>query len=236
MTAVELRHEHVHPLAAVHLHLFPNDVGLDRQLPATAIDQDTQRDAFGAPEVRQLVERGPHGAARIQHVVHDHDVLAGEIARDAGFPDHGLRAHCLEVVAIQGDVEGAAGDGRAFVGLDLLGDPLGQLDAAPLDADQDQILGPVGQLEHFDRHTLKRPRQSAGVQDGGPFGPAHLRRQVNSGNTGVNGGPPASTAWTFASATVAMRRRVSGVALPRCGSSTVRGAARRRGWICGSSR
>ena len=32
-------------------------------------------------------------------------------------------------------------------------------------------------LEHLDRHTLKRPRQGAGVQDGGPSGggPAHLR-------------------------------------------------------------
>src|SRR5438874_12753913 len=122
------------------------------------------------------------------------------------------------------------------VRLDLLGDPLGQLDAAPLDAHQQQILGAVRQLEHLDRHTLKRPRQSAGVQDGGPFGPAHLRRQVNLGNTGVNGGSPASTAWTFASAIVAICRRVTGVALPRWGSSTVRGAARSRGWMCGSSR
>jgi len=59
--------------------------------------------------------------------------------------------------------------------LDQLGDPLGQLDAASLDADQHEVVGPVGELEHCDRHMLKRPRHSAGVQDGGPFGPAHLR-------------------------------------------------------------
>src|SRR5438128_11991935 len=173
---VHLFHQHVHPFVRVDLHLLPHDVGLDRQLAAAAIHQHAQRDALGASEVGQLVERGPHGAAGVEHVVHDHDVLVREVARDAGLADHGLRAHSLEVVAVQGDVEGAAGDEHALFLLDELGDPLGQLDAAPLDADEDQVVGAVGQLEHFDRHTLKRPRQSAGVQDGGPFGPAHLRR------------------------------------------------------------
>src|SRR2546426_9606607 len=72
-----------------------------------------------------------------------------------------------EVVAVQGDVEGAAGDEHALFLFDELGDPLGELDAAPLDADEDEIVRAVGQLEHLDRHTLKRPRQRAGVQDGG---------------------------------------------------------------------
>src|SRR2546426_6079602 len=127
-----------------------------------------------ASEVRELVEGGPHGAAGIQHIVHDHDVFAGEVAWNTGLADHGLRADGLEVVAIQRDVEGAAGNGHALVFLDQPGDPLGELDAAALDADQDQVVGPVGQLEHLHGHTLKRPRQGAGVQDGGPFGPAHL--------------------------------------------------------------
>src|SRR5438874_9401803 len=41
------------------------------------------------------------------------------------------------------------------VRLDLLGDPLGQLDAAPLDAHQQQILGAVRQLEHLDRKSTR---------------------------------------------------------------------------------
>ena len=36
-------------------------------------------------------------------------------------------------------------------------------------------------LEHLDRHTLKRPRQGAGVQDGGAFGPAHLGLKLSLG-------------------------------------------------------
>src|SRR2546426_9064519 len=41
-----------------------------------------------------------------------------------------------EVVAVQGDVEGAAGHQHALFLFDELGDPLGELDAAPLDADE----------------------------------------------------------------------------------------------------
>src|SRR5438309_6045839 len=87
---VHLFHQHVHPFVRVDLHLLPHDVGLDRQLAAAAIHQHAQRDALGASEVGQLVERGPHGAAGVEHVVHDHDVLVREVARDAGLADHGL--------------------------------------------------------------------------------------------------------------------------------------------------
>src|SRR5207302_11305333 len=52
---------------------------------------------------------------------------------------------------------------------------------------------------------------------------------------GVNGGSPLSTACTLATAIAAIWRRVSRVALPMWGSSTERGAARRRGWTAGSS-
>src|SRR6266581_4080887 len=179
--SVQLFDEHVHALAAVHLDLLAHDVGLDRQLAAAAVHQHAQRDALGAPEVGELVERGADGAAGVEHVVHDDDVFPREVARDAGLPDHGLGAHGLEVVAVQGDVEGAAGHEHALFLLDELGDPLGELDAAPLDADEDEIVRAVGQLEHLDRHTLKRPRQGAGVQDGGPFGPAHLGLKLSLG-------------------------------------------------------
>src|SRR2546425_589084 len=133
---IDLLDQHVDPLVRVELHLLAHDVGLDRQLAAAAVHEHAQRDALGAPEVGELVERGADGAAGVEHVVHDDDVLAREVARDAGLPDHGLRAHGLEVVAVQGDVEGAAGDEHALFFLDELGDPLGELDAAPLDADE----------------------------------------------------------------------------------------------------
>src|SRR5438128_7337007 len=171
---IQLLDHHIHPIPRPRLDHLADDVRLDRQFPAAAVHQHAQRDALGPAEVGELVERRAHGAARVEDVVHDDGVLAREVARESGLPDHGLRSHGLEIIAIEGDVEGAAGHEHALLLLDQLGDPLGQLDAAPLDADEHEIVGPVSQLDHGDRHTLKRPRQSAGVQDAGPFGPAHL--------------------------------------------------------------
>src|SRR5206468_8173665 len=113
--AVRPPHQHVYPLATVHLHLLADDVRLDRQLATAAVDQHAQGDPLGPAEVRELVERGPHGAAGIQHIVYDYDVLAGQVAWNPGLADHGLRADGLEVVAVQRDGEGAAGNGYALV-------------------------------------------------------------------------------------------------------------------------
>src|SRR5437016_278768 len=110
----------------------------------------------------------------VQYVVHDHDVLAGEVPGETGLADDGLGAHRFKVVAVESDVEGAARHDHALVLLDQPGDPLGQLDAAPLDPDEHEIVGPVGELEHFHGHSLKRPRECAGVQDDRAVGPAHL--------------------------------------------------------------
>src|SRR4029077_20854535 len=172
--AVELLDHHVDALVGIDLHLFANDIRLDRELAPTPIDQHAERDPLGASEVGELVERGAHGPSGIEHVVDDHHVLAVEVAGDPSLADDGLGPDRFEVVAIEGDIEGAAGEDYALVFLDERRDPFGQLHAAPLDADEHQIGGAMRQLEHFCGHTLKRPRQGAGVQEDRAFGPAHL--------------------------------------------------------------
>src|SRR5690349_9410935 len=172
--SVQLFDEHVHPLPAIHFHLFANDIRLDRELAPAPIDQHAERDPLGAPEVGELVERGAHGPSGIEHVVDDHHVLAVQVAGDPRLADDGLGPDRFEVVAIEGDIEGAAGEDHALVFLDERRDPFGQLHTAPLDADEHEIGGAMRQLEHFDGHTLKRPRQGAGVQDDRAFRPAHL--------------------------------------------------------------
>src|SRR5207244_5155149 len=90
----------------------------------------------------------------------DHDVLAGQLPGNAGLANDRFGAHSFEVVAVEGDVEGAAGHDRALVLLDRLGDPFGELDAAPLDADEHEIVGAMGELEHFYRHTRSEEHTS----------------------------------------------------------------------------
>ena len=96
--------------------------------------------------------------------------------------------------------ERAARDSDAFVLFDQRGDAFGELDAAPLDADQQEIVGTVRQLEDLDGHTLQRPRHRAGVKDLG----SDLGAQGTQEYTGVRGGLPPSTACTLATAIAAI--------------------------------
>ena len=100
-------------------------------------------------------------------------MFPGQVAGQVRLADDRFRADGGEVVAVEGDVDGASGNLDAFVLLDEFSQPLGQLDAAALDADEHQVLGAVVQLEHFDRHSLERPRQGAGVHHHAAVGPSH---------------------------------------------------------------
>jgi hypothetical protein len=93
------------------------------------------------------------------------------------FADDGLRADGLEVVAIQRDVERAARDVDPLLVSDELGDSVGQLDAAALNADEQEIGRTVPELEDLHCHTLQRPRHRAGVKENRAFfrfWPRHL--------------------------------------------------------------
>ena len=120
--------QHVHPVARAGGHLVPDDVGLDRQLAAAAVDQDAEQDPARTPEVGELVERGPHGAAGVEHIVHDDDGLAVEVG-EAGLADHRPGADGLEIVSVERDVELAAGDLEPSDWVDEALQPVGELDA-----------------------------------------------------------------------------------------------------------
>ena len=77
--AIELRDQHVDALGRGDVDRLADDVGVDRQLAAAAIHEDRERDARGPAEVRELVERRANRAARVEHIVDDHDALAVEV-------------------------------------------------------------------------------------------------------------------------------------------------------------
>ncbi len=68
---VELLDADVDPVAGLARHRQADDVGLDRQLAAAAVDQHAEQDAARPAEVGELVERGPHGPPGVEHVVDD---------------------------------------------------------------------------------------------------------------------------------------------------------------------
>ena len=86
-----------------------------------------------------------------------------EIDGNPGLADERPGTHGLQVVAIQGDVERASGDVMPGPGPDQLGQPVGQLDTAALNADQHQPIGTACKLADFLGHTSQSPLNPAGI-------------------------------------------------------------------------
>ena len=80
---------------------------MDGQLAVAAVDEHGQLDARGPAEVDQLVQGRAHRAAREEHVVHEHHRAPVDGGRNVGALEDGLRPDGGEVVAVEGDVEGA---------------------------------------------------------------------------------------------------------------------------------
>ena len=122
-------------------------VGPDGQLAVAAIDEDREPDGLRPAEVDEGVHRGPDGPARVQDVVDEDDRATVDPRGQFRALDDGLLGDQRQVVAVEGDVEGADRDRRAFVLRDRRRDPTGQRDAAALDADQQEAIG-AGLLLH----------------------------------------------------------------------------------------
>ena len=71
--AVELAHPHVDVLGGRGRQVLADVVGADRQLAVAAVDQHRQLHPLGAAVGEQRLDRGPHGAPGVEHVVDDHD-------------------------------------------------------------------------------------------------------------------------------------------------------------------
>src|SRR5689334_3247226 len=128
VAVVELLDEDVDALTLADLHRLADDVGLDRQLASPAVDQHREADAPGSAEIRQLVERCTDGAARVEHVIDDDDVLVVDRPWKVGWPDDGSRPDGLEVVTVERDVERAAGDVDVLAIVDVADEAGGELD------------------------------------------------------------------------------------------------------------
>ena len=96
------------------LDLAADEAGFDGQLAVAAVDEDEQLDARGAAVIEQGVERGANGAAGVEDVVHEDDVLAGDGEVDFGGVEDGLRGDGGEVVAVEGDIQDADRDLEAL--------------------------------------------------------------------------------------------------------------------------
>ena len=95
-----------------------------------------RRIACGPAEVDQGVHRGPDRPAGVQDVVDEDDRPTVDAGREVRALDHRLLGDHRQVVAVERDVERPDRDLDALVLRDRGGDPVGERDAATLDADR----------------------------------------------------------------------------------------------------
>src|SRR6185503_15723216 len=138
VSSVDLFDEHVDALRRLERNLFADDVRLDRQFPSATIYEHGQGDPAWPAEIGQLVERGADGSAGVEHVVDDDDVHAVDIDGNARLANQWARANGLEVVAIERDVQRALRHVCFLSFGDRRYDLRRELNAAALNADDDE--------------------------------------------------------------------------------------------------
>jgi hypothetical protein len=160
-----------------------DEAGFNGKLAVSAVDEDEQLHALGAPLVEESIEGRTDGTAGVEDVVHQDDVAAIDVEADFAFFDHRARACSGEVVAIEADVEYTGIDGRLLNGLDELGDALGKGNAAALDADEANVGAAVIALDDL----VCKPDEGA-LYLGGGHEPALLAELwLGGGGSGCGG-------------------------------------------------
>ena len=133
-----------------------------------AVNQHGQLNSFGPAQVVERVEGRAGGASTEQHVVHEHDRLAGDVERNHCWMD--LRSDLMiQVVAVHGDVEAAHGNRMAPNTLQQAGEASGQMHTTPLHTHQHHLRARLVPFGDFVGDARQRPAQRPGVQNDGWF-------------------------------------------------------------------
>ena len=139
------------------LHAAAHKARFDRKLAVAAVDQHQQLHARRASVVEQRIQGGANGAAGVQDVVHQDDVLAGDRERDFRGIHHGLAGNGGQVIAVQSDIQDADRDLAVLEGLDSVRQALRHGHAAAANADKGQAVQILCFLENF----VRQPDQGA---------------------------------------------------------------------------
>ena len=87
-----------------------------------------------------------------------------DVEVELGLPHHRTRPDRLQVVAIEGDVEGANGNRESVALLEERHQAGGELHAAALDPHNGQVIGAVGELQDLVGHAAEGAFHRLGVE------------------------------------------------------------------------
>ncbi len=149
-------------LVATGGQVLAHVIGPDGQLAVAPVDHHGQLYGPGPAEVGEGVEGGPDGAPGEEHVVDQHHDLAGQVDRDVGDRLGQDRAQA-DVIAVEGDVEGAQGDVGLLDLVQVVHQQPGQPDAAGLETDDHHLVESVVALDDLVGHAPHGPTDVVGA-------------------------------------------------------------------------
>src|SRR5581483_6576564 len=168
---VDLDELHLDALVARRREVLADVVGPDRQLAVAAVGEHGELNARRPAVVEEGLDRGADRPAGVEDVVDEDARLALEREVEPGGANDGLRverrfaAADLDVVAVEGDVDGAEVDVRACEVLDQAAEPLRERDAAGVDADERDPVEVGVALEDLVGDAMKRPVEGFRIEE-----------------------------------------------------------------------
>ena len=163
-------------------HVLADKIRADWQLPVAAVDEYGELDGLRTAHVDDGIESSANRAARVEHIVDEHDGLARDVDRQLRLMDNRLIRKGGKVIAVERNVENAD---RRLLSLDMLDirrDALGDRNTARADADDDDVIDALVAFYDFVRDTRECAADALGVHDDGLIGqywhknPSHKSR------------------------------------------------------------
>src|SRR5919106_2473764 len=158
-------------LAAGGGQVLADVVGTDRQLAVAAVGEDRELDAGRAAVVEERLDRGADRPTGVEDVVDEDAGPALQREVELGGTDErlrvpgGLTGADLDVVPVEGDVDGADRHLDAGALLDQPAQPVGEWHAARVDADERHPLEVVVALDDLVGDPRQRPLDRVGVEE-----------------------------------------------------------------------
>ena len=151
-------------------HILADEVCTDRQFAVAAVDEDCELDGLRAAHVDDGIERCADRAARVEHVVDEHDCLARDVDRQFRLMNDWLIRERREVIAIERDVEDTDWRLLALDMLDIGSDALRNRHAARADAHDDDVVDALVALDDLMRDARQGAANPLGIHDDGLVG------------------------------------------------------------------
>ena len=147
---------------------FADEIRPDGQLAMAAVNQHRELDFFRAAKIVQRVHCRARGAAAEQHVVHQHDGLAGHVERDDGRVNRGSGA-LVQIVTMHVHVENTHRHGVVPDAGESLCESGREVVAANGNAYQHHVVAIFVALGNFMRNAREGALDRRGVEDDGGF-------------------------------------------------------------------